>query len=55
MILDSEEQKELLLQVVQSTPVQGASAEVRPLIRQLEELEESVRNAEVDSSTDEDD
>ena len=47
MILDNEEQRSLLLLIIQSTHVQGIYNEAKKAVQQLEELAINVEDADI--------
>ena len=48
MILDSKEQQNTILTLIEVAPIKGSVGEVRPLIAKMEELRKAVREATIE-------
>lgn len=55
MRVDSEEQRELLLKVVAGTQLQGSAGELSQVLNRLGQLEQNIRNAEVEEDDEDED
>jgi len=47
MVLNSEEQRELLLQIIQSTNINGTYNQAKEAVKMLDQLFDNVKNAEI--------
>jgi hypothetical protein len=53
MKLDSDEQRGLLLQIIQGTPLQGSYSQVSGLVKKIDKLADAILKAEIEETQDE--
>ena len=51
MILDSEKQKGLLLNIISAATLQGPYAQLKEAVKEMDELYEAVKEAEIEGGT----